>query len=94
MSLTGMGGWAKRFIEAGAACFIGSLWSVYDDAAHKFSVSFYEQVLAGATIGRAVREARQAARQLNNPSWLAYTVFADPLATVKAADEFTLHPPL
>lgn len=85
MALTGMGGWAKRFIEAGAACFIGSLWSVYDDAAHEFSVAFYKQLLAGDPIGRAARVARHAARRLDNPSWLAYTVFADPLARVGAS---------
>jgi hypothetical protein len=34
-------------------------------------------------IGKAVLEARLAIRPLGDPIWLAYTVFADPLATVQ-----------
>lgn len=83
LSLTGIGGWGRRFIEAGGAGFIGSLWSVYDEAACRFARAFYDHLLAGETIGQAAREARAAVRPLNDPTWLAYTVFADPLATVQ-----------
>lgn len=81
LSLTGMGGWARRFIEAGAAGFIAPLWSVYDKAAYQFTQAFYNHLLSGETIGQAVREARTAIEPLND-RW-AYTVFADPLAIVK-----------
>ncbi len=83
LSLTGVGGWARRFVEAGAAGFIGSLWSVYDQAACQFAQTFYDHLLAGKTIGQATQEARAATQPLNDPTWLAYTVFADPLATVQ-----------
>jgi CHAT domain-containing protein len=83
LSLTGMGGWARNFIDAGATGFVGSMWSVHDHAANQFAQTFYSHLLQGKPIGQAVRDARLAIRSLNNPSWLAYTVFADPLATVK-----------
>ena len=83
LSLTGMGGWARNFVEAGAAGFVGSLWSVDDEAACQFAKAFYNHLLAGETIGQAARAARAAIRSLNDPTWLAYTVFADPLAMVQ-----------
>ena len=58
-------------------------WSVYDQPAHDFAQAFYGRLLAGLPIGRAVQEARTAIRPLGDPTWLAYTVFADPLATVR-----------
>ena len=83
LSLTGVGGWARRFIECGAAAFIGSLWSVYDEAACQFAKAFYSHLLAGESIAQAAKEARAAIRPLKDPTWLAYTVFADPLAVVR-----------
>lgn len=89
-SLTGIGGWAKSFIEAGAAGFIGSLWSVGDEAACKFAKAFYGNLLSGMSIGTAIKKARESIKpnSTNNPindptTWLAYTVFADPFATVQ-----------
>jgi hypothetical protein len=82
MTLTGVGGWASRFLRAGAGGFIGAYWSVYDRPAFDFARAFYDHLFAGVPIGRAAREARLAARSSGDPTWLAYTVFADPLATV------------
>jgi len=83
LSLTGIGGWAAQFLRAGAAAFIGAYWSVYDQAAHDFAQAFYSRLLAGLPVGKAAQEARAAVKPLGDPTWLAYTVFADPLATVK-----------
>ena len=82
MALTGIGGWANRFVEAGAGAFIGAYWSVYDEAAYAFAKEVYTRLLKGVPVGQAVREARLAIRRAGDPTWLAYTVFADPLATV------------
>lgn len=82
MALTGIGGWANRFIEAGAGAFIGAYWSVYDEAAYAFATEVYTRLLRGDPVGQAVRDARLAIRRPGDPTWLAYTVFADPLATV------------
>ncbi|UCE26581.1 MAG: CHAT domain-containing protein, partial [Candidatus Coatesbacteria bacterium] len=83
MSLTGIGGWAEQFLDAGAAAFIGAYWSVYDQPAHDFCEAFYRRLLAGTPIGQAVQEARAEIKPLGDPTWLAYTVFANPWATVQ-----------
>ena len=76
-------GWASKFLEAGAAAFIGSLWAVSDGAAREFAQELYRQLQAGSSLGEAVMQARQAAAsQPDDPTWLAYTVYGDPRATV------------
>lgn len=82
MALTGIGGWARRFLSAGASAFVGAYWSVYDEPAFGFAKELYARLLSGTPIGEAVRDARKAIRAKGDPTWLAYTVFADPLATV------------
>jgi len=83
MSLTDIGGFAQQFLRAGAGAFIGAYWSVYDRPAHDFALALYSRLLSGMAIGKAVQEARAAIKPLGDPTWLAYTVFADPLATVQ-----------
>lgn len=83
MSLTDIGGWATQFIRAGATAFVGAYWSVYDQAAHDFALAFYNRLFSGIPIGKAIQEARQIIKPLGDPTWLAYTVFADPLMTVQ-----------
>jgi CHAT domain-containing protein len=87
-SLTGMGGWAARFVRAGASAFIGSLWEVNDVLAAEFAIAFYDEMLAGQTLGDAFHAARLHIRDLDeaNPTWLAYTLYADPNGRVKAGD--------
>ena len=82
MALTGIGGWANRFVQAGAGAFVGAYWSVIDEAAFDFAKEVYTRLLKGTPIGLAVRDARIAIRSPGDPTWLAYTVFADPLATI------------
>jgi CHAT domain-containing protein len=84
-SLTRMGSWGARLIEFGCGGFIGPLWQVTDAAALVFARSFYEAMMAGATIGEAMLKARCEVRQRfpNDPTWLAYCCFADPLARVR-----------
>jgi CHAT domain-containing protein len=84
MGLTGIGGWARRFVQSGAGAFIGAYWSVYDTAAFDFAKEVYTRLLDDMPIGDAVREARAKVRAGGDPTWLAYTVFADPLAKVEA----------
>jgi hypothetical protein len=82
MSLTDIGGWAAQFLRAGAGAFIGAYWSIYDESAVAFAKAFYDKLLSGMEIGQATKEARLAIKPLGDPTWLAYTVFADPLAKV------------
>jgi hypothetical protein len=85
-SLTGMGGWAARFVRAGASAFVGSLWEVNDVLAAQFAIQFYSQLLTGHTLGDAFHTARAHIRALDeaNPTWLAYTLYADPNGKVKS----------
>ena len=76
-------GWASKFLEAGAGAFIGSLWAVSDGAAREFAEEFYGQFKTGATLGRAMMNARaKAATHADDPTWLAYTAYGDPRARV------------
>jgi hypothetical protein len=80
---TGLDGWASKFLEAGAAAFVGSLWSVTDGTAREFATEFYSQLQAGLSLGQAMTRARQAAAsQPDDPTWLAYTAYGDPRATM------------
>ena len=82
MGLTGMGGWASRFLKAGAGGFLGAYWSIYDEPALSFAKAFYDRLFAGDPVGKAAHEARLAIKGTGDPTWLAYTVFADPMASV------------
>ena len=76
-------GWASKFLEAGAAAFIGSLWAVSDGASREFAEELYRRLQHGSTLGDAVMKARQAAASTpDDPTWLAYTVYGDPRATI------------
>jgi CHAT domain-containing protein len=76
-------GWASKFLEAGAAAFIGSLWAVSEGASREFAEELYRRLKHGLTLGDAVMEARQAAASTpDDPTWLAYTVYGDPRATI------------
>lgn len=88
LSLTAVGGWSSRFLTAGAGAFVGCHWSVPDDRAAEFAVDFYRRFLEGAPLGRAMREARLELRRRHagDPTWLAYTLFAHPLAAVASAE--------
>ena len=80
MNITGLGGWAEKFLSASASVFIGAYWSVGDEHAYKFAVEFYTRLFEGKTVARATREARLVLRESGDPTWLAYTVFANPHA--------------
>jgi len=80
MSLTGLGGWARAFIGAGAGGFVGSTWEAHDESAYGFAVAFYRRLLEGKTVAEAARLARQAIKRAGDPTWLSYTVYANPLA--------------
>ncbi|HSG40839.1 MAG TPA: CHAT domain-containing protein [Thermoanaerobaculia bacterium] len=80
MSLTDIGGWAPHFLRANAGACIGALWPIEDGPARAFAQAFYGAFLAGAPIAEAVYAARQAIRSESSAVWLAYTVFAHPLA--------------
>jgi len=82
-ALTQLGGWPNRLIASGAGLFMGPLWTVKDSSAYTFAEAFYESLLEGTTVARAVRQARMLTRQSGDPTWLAYSVYAHPNARVR-----------
>ena len=80
-----MMGWARQFMGAGAGAFIGSLWAVRSSSAKTFADAFYhELVTKGAPLGVASLHARKAiATDSGDPTWLAYTVYGNPSATIR-----------
>ena len=83
--LTEMMGWARQFMGAGAGAFIGSLWAVRSRSAMTFADTFYHALVAeGAPLGEASLRARQAiAADEGDPTWLAYTIYGNPSATIQ-----------
>ena len=76
-------GWADKFLRAGAAAFIGSLWEVCDGTAREFAQELYRHLVAGEPLGKAVMAARRAvAAEPGDPTWLAYAVYGDPQARI------------
>lgn len=79
-------GWAASFLRAGAGAFIGSLWEVVDTSASTYAQEFYRAAIGGNTLGESARRARDAIRDNpGDPTWLAYTFYGDPTATLSAA---------
>lgn len=82
-SLTGLGGWAKKWIlDCRCGSFVGPQWAVSDSLARTFSSTFYESLAEGGTLGQASWLARAAARKMEpeSPGWLAFCVYGHPWA--------------
>jgi hypothetical protein len=87
-ALTGMGGWAEAFIRrAKSSGFVGSIWEANSESAYKFAVQFYRHLLEGKTVAEAARLARQSIKRAGDPTWLSYTVYANPLARLAVEEE-------
>ena len=82
-SLTGIQGWATKFLEAGTSVFIGTLWSVNDETAFNFVKEFYNQLSSGVTLGESVKNARNKSKKEGDTSWLAYQLYGHPNCTIK-----------
>lgn len=84
-SLAGAGGWSKQLLDLGVGAFIGTHWVVEDQAAKEFALAFYRYFFSGSPIAEAVRKARSYLHEHfpGDATWLAYTVFAHPEASVQ-----------
>lgn len=85
LALVGPGGWAPKILSLGAGAFIGTSFAVEDAAASRFAEVFYQELLAGSTLGECAWRARAALRQAGDVSWLAYCVWGHP--TGRSASE-------
>jgi len=84
-SLTRLGGWAAAWVDrCRCGAFIGPLWEVDDRLAYEFACAFYDALRGNQTIAQAAQAARKRIRKMapNNPTWLAYSLYAHPNARV------------
>jgi len=87
ITMTGLGGWAERFIDMECGAFIGCGWEVSDPLAAEFAMAFYEGFRGGKPLGQAVRSARQRVKDTAaaNSTWLAYYLYGNPYCRLKRA---------
>ena len=85
--LTRTSGWATNFMRAGSGVFVGPLWAVRSTTAKTFAESFYQALIGDRQpLGQASMTAREAVMSDGgDPTWLAYTVYGSPGATVDVA---------
>jgi CHAT domain-containing protein len=77
-SLTGIQGWATKFLDAGVSTFIGTLWSVNDETAFNFVKELYSQLAVGISLGESIKNARIKCKREGDTSWLAYQLYGHP----------------
>jgi len=86
VSLTGLDGWAERWVRGcGCGAFLGPQWEVEDQAACRFAELFYRELEAGHTFGEAVQTARRTVSEEmpERTAWPAYTLYAHPNARLR-----------
>ncbi len=89
LALTGVGGWPDRWVRRGhCGGLLSPQWVVRDSSAAMFSEAFYHHLHGGATLGRAVLEARRLLREAApfDPTYLAYSLYGHPNAIVGFGD--------
>jgi hypothetical protein len=96
-----MAGVARQLRGQPAACCVttrAGLWALTAGASARslvtlavsiistYAQQFYQAAVSGHTLGEAARQARDAIRHNpGDPTWLAYTLYADPAATISTA---------
>lgn len=73
----------SAFLQAGVEAYIGTLWSVEEEAARRFVSRFYEAFLRGdANLGECLRRAKWAGKQDeqhgDHINWLSFVLYGDP----------------
>jgi class 3 adenylate cyclase/CHAT domain-containing protein/Tfp pilus assembly protein PilF len=77
----GIYGLANAFLLAGTQQYIGTFWEIPDEPSRTFGIDFYRALAQGATVGEALRSARQAvAERYGEESvvWASYVLYGDP----------------
>ena len=69
---------AEAFLAGGVANFIGTHWPVGDAAALSFSTGLYEDLMDGASLGKAVLAARQRVLGSGSVDWADYVFYGNP----------------
>jgi len=66
--------------ERAGSSLVGFVGMVSDEAASVLAIRFYEEVVAGATLGDAVRATRRHQREVSSDdyAWATLVLFGDP----------------
>lgn len=79
--------------NGGAIAFVGTLWKISDSVASQFSISFYQSLFKGKTIGESLKEAKILVRKSTNDiSWAAFILYGDPAMKVIKTEETAVKP--
>ncbi len=82
-------GVANAFLLSGVQHYIGTFWEIPDEAGSLFARSFYRSLVDGATVGEALRQARQSLIQKYGEDtivWASYMLYGDPTTRYAVAD--------
>jgi len=60
---------------------------VRDKTASRFAEAFYDKFVRGETFAQALKAGRDAVKDDNDPTWLAYTGYGDAHATFAGGDQ-------
>ncbi len=76
---------SRKYFQAGAVGLVGFVGPVTDEAANLIAVRFYKEIGLGATLGDALRNAREAQRRemSDDYSWVSLVLFGDPSRRVR-----------
>ncbi|HEY3353102.1 MAG TPA: CHAT domain-containing protein [Polyangia bacterium] len=77
----GLYGQCNAFLLAGVRYYVGTQWDVVDAGSAAFAVAFWGEIGAGASVGAAVRRARERvalARGEDDLGWAPYVLYGDP----------------
>jgi len=77
-------GLASSFILGGALGIMGTLWLISDEGAAQFGSTFYENPLAGQSLGEAMRQARLHVRESrpHDVTWASFVLYGDPTLNI------------
>jgi CHAT domain-containing protein/pimeloyl-ACP methyl ester carboxylesterase len=70
-------GFAEAFLRGGVANYLGTYWPVNDNAALKFSETFYTEVLGGKSLGAAIMAGRKAVENIGSADWADYILYGN-----------------
>lgn len=72
-------GLVNAFMMSGVRHYIGTAWEIRDESGSYFALEFYRHLLAGNTIGQALRLSRQVMSEKGQDAgWAAYVLYGDP----------------
>ncbi|HLI90468.1 MAG TPA: AAA family ATPase [Ktedonobacteraceae bacterium] len=87
---------AANLLNSGAGAVVAMRWPVNPQRAREFASFFYQDAADGVTLGEAMRRSRVAMAQhyIDDPSWMAFTLYGDPLLRLVSSSLSTKERPI